>query len=467
MTNKTIPFLKYKKNIHFIGIGGSGMSAIADTLLELNYKVTGSDIKESMATIKLKDKGAKIDIGHHKKNVNLADVIVYSNAIDKDNPELIKATKENIPILKRAEMLNHIISSYKNKIMVTGTHGKTTTSGLIAQVLSSDELNSSYIIGADLLGKKGNFNLGNNDIFIVEADESDGSFLMLDANYLVITNIEYEHMDFFKSEENLIAHFNRSIKECIQKEGVVFLNKDNKFLCHLSENYDEKNIRFFSINNPALFNAADIEYNNNKISFMLVYKNKKIERIEVPLFGHHNIYNALAAIAVAYEFNWPLSMIKKQFANFPGISKRCECIGRENNIEVYNDYGHHPTEIKTTLKGLKKGLNKKIICVFQPHRFSRVKALMTEFIQAFEYADILVLTEIYASNEKIDPSISGKKLFNNIKEAKNIKGKYIAQKSYIPKYLQTILNPNDAVVVMGAGDIHSISKEILMQIESK
>lgn len=458
--NKPKVLSKYK-NIHFIGIGGEGMCPIAKVMLKKSFRISGSDMKENINTIRLKDMGATVYYKHNKDNIRTKDVVITSTAIPEENIELQAAINNGIPVLRRAEALSWLMDSEQTKIAVAGTHGKTTTSSMIAQIFKTCKANPTFVIGGEISGMNTNCALGNGEFFIAEADESDGSLLMLNPNNILITNIEAEHLDYYRDIEHIKETFYEFIKK-LPKDGKLFLNLDNEINKELMQKAD-CNIHTYGFDNYADIRAENISQNQNITTFDVIYKHKKFTQIELQVPGAHNVSNALGAMLVALEHNLPIEPIKEALFSFTGSKKRFQLIGEENGIIIYDDYAHHPTEIKATLNAAKEGWpEKRKIVVFQPHRFSRTKHLLDEFATCFKDADIVIVTNIYKASETPLPGISGEVIANNIKDKEVY---YINKKDEIPQFLMNILKTDDMVLTMGAGDIHKISKETIARLK--
>ena len=453
-----------KNTYHFIGIGGCGMSGIAKLLLQLGCTVSGSDIKESLTTNYLSNLGATIYLTQNASNIKNDSIIVISSAISNDNPELIEAKKQGLTCLMRAEMLNELMNMHRQKISVAGTHGKTTTTAIIATILNEAGLNPTYLTGSPMKTTGSNANLGKKDYFVTESDESDGSFLKLSPNVSVITNIEPEHMDFYGSTENLMTHFKEFGEKTIQQNGYVILNNDDPFSRDQLSTIEENRKITFSIHHNSDVRATDITHTNEGSSFKLWIYQEECGDVHLRVHGNHNIYNTLAAIAVATKENINRQTIINGVQKFKGTQRRFEKYSEIDGISLYDDYAHHPTEIKLTLESAKASLQKSIICVFQPHRYSRTKQFLNEFSDSFQDADTIIITDIFAANESNDHSISANDIVIRLKE----KGKdayYIPDKDAIPTFIHGQTTQNDVIITMGAGNISSILPKISQKLK--
>jgi UDP-N-acetylmuramate--alanine ligase len=451
--------------IHFIGIGGVGMSAIARVLLELGYKVTGSDLRESVYTIRLKDYGAKIFYEHAVSNIRLADVVVLSSAIKSDNKEWQEARNLGLKILHRAEMLAFLMTQFEKRIAVTGTHGKTTISAMISHVFIDAGKAPTYLVGSELTGFGSNAALGKEEYFIAEADESDGSFLDLDANIGVISNLEKEHMNYYKNEENLDRHFRDFISGVCKDKGYVVVNKDDEKLRKLTKDLEREKVLYYALDTPAEIMAQEIEYSPKGVSYNLIIEGKAKGRVFLNAYGLHNVSNSLAAVGMGLRENLTLEQIMSSLGKYLGTKRRMQKIGEVVGIKIFDDYAHHPTEIKTTLKSIKASMSARLICIFQPHRYSRTRNLFEMFIDAFAEADKVVLTEIYAADEDKIEGVSGRRLAEEIEKKYPGKLVFIEHKGSISQGIIGEIKKGDVVVTMGAGDINTVAKDIFLRLK--
>ncbi|MGM0409944.1 MAG: UDP-N-acetylmuramate--L-alanine ligase [Bacillota bacterium] len=456
-----------KKNIYLIGIGGVSMSGIAKILKEKGYKVSGSDIKDSKRVQELKKIGINVNIGHNESNIKKKiDIVVISNAIKKKNVEYKKAKKLNLKILKRAEMIADLMKDKKG-IAISGTHGKTTTTALISTMLKNATLNPTIMVGGDLDSINGNVYLGKGDYFVTEADESDGSFLYFDPYISVVTNIELDHINYYDSKEKLLNNFKKFIRaeEDDKKSIVCAEDKQIRDLCDLdnenllSYGFNYGNIRASNIEILPFGSVFDVEYNNNKIG-----------EISLQIPGKYNILNSLAAVSVGLYEGMSFSEIKRGIESFTGVKRRFEKKGLIRDILVVDDYAHHPTEIKETLKAAKNTGYNRIITVFQPHRYSRTKYLFDEFCNSFINSDHLIISDVYSADETIKNK-EDKNLAKNMaaKCAKiyNFNVDYIENVNDIPKYLSDIIKSKDLVITIGAGDIYKSGENLIEKMKRK
>ena len=453
-----------KQSYHFIGIGGCGMSGIAKLLLQLGCTVSGSDIKESLTTNYLKSLGATIYCPQVGENIKGSPIIVISSAIDKNNVELLSAKEKNLSCLMRAEMLNELMKLYRHKISVAGTHGKTTTTAIVATLLREAKLDPTYLTGSPMKSTGSNANLGSSEYFVTESDESDGSFLKLSPNISIITNIEPDHMDFYKSTDNLMHYFNKFCQETIDRDGYLVLNKDNpKTEALLKPEWKSRYITF-SITENSDVRATHIRHNEEGTKFRLWVNQEDYDEVTLRVYGLHNIYNTLAAVAVGIKENIPIKTIINGVQKFKGTQRRFEKYTQINGISLYDDYAHHPTEIKITLEGIKESLKKPIICIFQPHRYSRTKQFLTEFSESFDDATTVIITDIFPGNEAPDHSISANDIVTKLK-ASGKDAYYIPDKDAIPTFIHGQTNENAIIVTMGAGNISSILPKISQKLK--
>lgn len=451
--------------IHFIGIGGSGMSAIARIAIEKGYRVSGSDLKESVNTVRLKNLGARVFYEHVPANIREADLVVASGAISMANPEYEGAVRSQIPVYTRAQFLGFLMDQFPKKISVAGTHGKTTTTSLTTRVLEMCGTNPTYLIGADMNDFGGNAGLGQGAYFVAESDESDGSFLQLNPNIAIITNIEPEHMNYFKTEENLMDHFNQFIERVLEVDGYVVVNRDDERISKLTETMDQKNIIYYGLHKEANLMAKNVHLHENGVTYDLVVDGKDRGEVNLQVLGRHNAYNSLAAIGVGLRESLPLPSILQGLSQFSGTRRRMQLIGDVNDIRIYDDYGHHPTEIKATLEAAKQSFKRHLICIFQPHRYTRTQSLLNDFPLCFDSADRVIITDIYSSGEDPIDGVSSQSIITAMQKTHS-QAEYIANKSAIPEKIMDQLKPGDMIVTMGAGDIHTIAKEISIRLKS-
>jgi UDP-N-acetylmuramate--alanine ligase len=455
----------YKKDkvIHFVGIGGIGMSGIAEVLYNLGYKVQGSDIRKSSVTTRLESFGIKIFIGHNEINIKDAHIVIVSSAINEKNPEVKAAINKGIPVIKRAEMLSELMRM-KYGIAIAGTHGKTTTTSMIGTILNKAGFDPTIVIGGKLDSLGSNAKLGKGQFLVAEADESDGSFLLLNPTIAVVTNIDPEHLDYYTGGI-----------EQIKETFVDFLNKVPFYgldiLCLDQENIQEiipeikKRFLTYGLVSQANVRAGNISYKNTESKFTVYIQNEEKGEIKINMPGIHNVYNALAAITVAWELDIDFETIKNALDNFAGVNRRFYIKGTVGNNIVVDDYAHHPTEIKATLEAAKKGFDKSIVVIFQPHRYSRTKELMEQFATAFYNADKLIITDIYAASEEPIEGINAKTLLDKFKEYGHRDIHYIQNFEDIAEYVSNVVD-NNLIITVGAGDIWKTGEMILEKLKA-
>lgn len=453
-----------KLHIHLIGIGGAGMSGLASILLDLGYKISGSDIISSKITKRLADKGAVVFQGHDKNNIEGADLIVISSAISESNPEIRGAIEKDIKVIKRAEMLAKIMEN-KYGIAIAGTHGKTTTTSMISLLLEKSGFDPTVIVGGEANNIHGNAKLGFGRYVVAEADESDGSFLKLNPSLGVVTNIEDDHLDYYKNIENVLKGFKTFINR-IPDDGSVILCKDCENVRRLIKGYRKKYITY-GIFTEADIIAKEIKLNRLNSKSQIYWQNKKMGELYLNVAGYHNVLNALAAIAVAKGLGMDFIEIAEILETYQGVQRRMEIIANlDDEILIMDDYAHHPTEIRVTLNAIRQGWkNRRIIVVFQPHRYTRTKLLAEKFGKVFFDADRVIINDVYSANEPSILGISGKTIFNEIKKTNHKHIKYIPSKNDTLNYLYEIIQFGDIIITMGAGDVWTISQELAKQFK--
>mgnify|MGYP000954296638 FL=1 len=451
---------QYKK-IHFVGIGGIGMSGIAEVLYNMGYTVTGSDIKESETVKRLKSFGIKVSIGHSRDNIDNTDVVVYSSAVKQDNPELIKAKSLGIRVIPRAEMLAELCR-LKYSILVAGAHGKTTTTSLIATVLTDAGFDPTIVIGGKLKSIGTNAKLGQGEFLVAEADESDGSFLKLTPAVAVITNIDREHLDYFKTLRKIKKAF-LEFGNKVPFYGVSILCRECRHVRDLIPHLTRRYVTY-GFDGSSDFRAGNIEYSSPKVSFEAFYRGKSLGRFAITVPGKHNVLNALATIAAAKELSIPLERVKESLENFTGIGRRFEFKGEKRGIKFYDDYGHHPTEIKAVLKTAVWLKPRRLCVIFQPHRYTRTRDLMEQFIHVFKKTlrkkDCLFLMDIYPAGEPPIEKVSGEVLYEKLKNA-GVNVIFNPDKEKIKDDILGELKQGDVVFTVGAGDVYKIGESLI------
>ena len=442
--------------IHFIGIGGIGMSGLALIMNGLGFRVQGSDISENKNIDRLKQKKIPIFLNHNKKNLKNSTVLVISTAINKNNPELVQAKKLKLPIYTRGEMLGHIVSLMKN-IVVTGSHGKTTTTSLLSSIFGSAKLDPTIINGGVLNSFGNSAKLGKSNWCLIESDESDGSFLKIPFTYSIITNIDAEHLDFYKSLENLKKNFSSFIEKT-PSLGKTFLCIDDKNIKEVIKKTSNKNFYTYGLSKDANFHITNTSQKEKYSEFNLKIKipgnKKEIKKIKIPLIGMHNIKNAASCAAVAFLIGINDKTIKEGLKNFKGVQRRFNFLFKRNDALFFDDYAHHPTEISSVLEGVKEVYKKKeIICIFQPHRISRVKNLKFEFSRSFKKADTVILCPIYKASENIKLGFAYEKFAKLIIKNSNVSLIKIENEDSLKKLIKRTGYGEKIYIGMGAGSI--------------
>jgi len=453
----------FKKNqtIHFVGIGGIGMSGIAEVLLNIGYRVTGSDIEPSSITRHLESLGCTIWYHHAPEHVNNAHVVVTSSAIREDNPEVVQAYRLSLPVIPRAEMLAELMRM-KYSIAVAGSHGKTTTTSLIATILAYAGLDPTVVIGGRLNNLGSNAVLGQGSFLVAEADESDGSFLKLLPTIAVVTNIDREHLDFYTDLQTIQTAFLDFINK-VSFYGAAVICADEQNVCDLIPKINRRFVTYGLCPN-ADFRANNICQEQLKTSFEVYKRNELLGKIQVLLAGEHNVVNCLAAIAVADELEIEFPVVAEALAKFSGVERRFR-IRQVGDILIVDDYAHHPREIQVTLQAAKAGWDKRLVVAFQPHRYTRTRDLWREFGPALQKADVLVVSEIYPAGEDPIPNISGRLIYQSIRETSHPDATFIKNKDEIIPYLLQVIQPGDMVMFLGAGDIWKLADVIAEKLK--
>src|SRR3989338_10687381 len=443
---------------HFVGIGGIGMSGIAEVLLNLGYKVSGSDLSATEITKHLKSLGATIYVGHRASHLKKPDVVVISSAVSKTNPEVLKAKKLKIPVIPRAEMLAELMRM-KYGIAIAGTHGKTTTTSVTGTLLASCGIDPTVVIGGRLNRWGTNAKLGQGPFLVAEADERDGSFNLFTPTIAVVTNIDADHLDYYKNF-NAIKDAFATFLNRLPFYGVGIVCGDDRPILSILPRVN-KRIVTYGVSKRCDFQARQIVLQGVMSSFDVYFKGKKLGYFSIKAPGLHNVKNALASMIVGLELNLPLPKIKKGLLAYTGVQRRFHIRGEVNGITVMDDYGHHPTEIKATLEACKKVWPKRrLVVVFQPHRYTRTRDLMKEFSGAFQRADVLLLTEIYSAGEKPIKGVSSEKLYRLLRK-KHKHACLVASRRNISHELEKHVRPKDVVLLLGAGDIWKSGLEFL------
>jgi UDP-N-acetylmuramate--alanine ligase len=456
-------FKRYQQ-LHFVGIGGSGMSGIAEILLNLGYRVSGSDQKRNEAIERLEQLGAKVFIGHEASHVQGAHVVVYSSAVSRDNIEVQVARQRSIPVIPRAEMLAELMR-LKYGVAVAGTHGKTTTTSMIGAILSEGRLDPTIVVGGRVTSLGSNARLGQGDYLVAEADESDGSFLKLAPTIAVITTVDAEHLDHYGT------------LDAIRDAFVTFVNKVPFYgaavLCLDQPNIQllipriEKRIITYGLESGADLVARRLHLSGLTSRFEVFQRGTSLGECTLQVPGRHNVLNALAAIGVALDLEVAFLTIQKALAGFAGVQRRFQVRGQAGSITVVDDYGHHPVEIRATLAAAKAGFDRRVVVVFQPHRYTRTLHLREEFLTAFNQADVLVVMDVYPAGEEPIPGVNAADLADAIRAHGHRDVTYLGRdRARIVDHVIDISRPGDLIITLGAGDVSQLGPELLLQLEA-
>jgi len=458
----------YKRSyhIHFVGIGGIGMSGIAELLLNLGHQVSGSDIQESEITRRLETLGATIFYSHQSQQVAGADAVVVSSAIDSDNPEVAAANMDyHIPVIRRAEMLAELMR-LKYAVLVAGAHGKTTTTSMVGTVMAEGGLDPTVIIGGRLNAWGTNAKLGQGDFVVAEADESDGTFLLYSPTISLVTNIDTEHLDFYKDLDEIKETF----LEFINQVPFYGLN----ILCLEDENVQgllpriKKRMVTYGFSAQADFQARDLAFDGLNVSYRAFYREQELGTVNLPIPGRHNALNSLAAVAVGHELEIPFSAICRGLQEMTGVQRRFQIKGEVNGVTVIDDYGHHPTEIKAVLKTMALSFpGRRRFVLFQPHRYTRTQALFEDFTTAFYQSDVLIVTEIYAASEPVIPGVHAENLTTAIQEHGHTNVRYIPDHLALVPSLAEEVREGDVVLTLGAGNIWQTGEALLEKLRER
>ncbi len=454
------------KHIHFVGIGGIGMSGIAELLVNLGYKVSGSDLSRSKITKRLAQLGCTVHKGHNSEWIEGSDVVVASSAIAENNPELEAARELGVPVIMRAEMLAELMRLAKYGIAIAGSHGKTSTTSMVSWIMAEAGLDPTIVVGGkvDCLG--GNAKLGQGDFLVAEADESDGSFLKLSPVLEVVTNIDFEHPDFYDDIEQIKEAFLRFIKK-VPFYGAAIICLDDEHIAEILPKIRKRVITYGLTRQSDLY-AENIEFKNARSRFEVNQSGNVLGTVELLQPGMHNIYNSLAAICVGLELEIDFTVIAQALGSFAGVQRRMELKGEVCDITVVDDYGHHPTEIRATLAAVKQAWpEKRLVVLFQPHRYSRTKGLFNEFQTCFHLADVLVMTDIYAASEEPIEGIGSLQLLEKIRQHGQRHTAHIPEVSELAAAIKDKLLPGDLVLTLGAGNIVKAGEELLALLENQ
>lgn len=456
--------MKTVKNVHFIGIGGIGMSGIAEILLSQGFSITGSDLNKTEVTDRLESLGIKIYEGHSADNLKEADVVVFSSAVTLDNPEVKAAIERKIPVIKRSEMLAECMRM-KYGIGIAGTHGKTTTTSMVGLVLTEAGIDPTIIVGGKLSSLGGtNARLGHGDYIVVEADEFDRTFLKLTPVIAALTTLEREHLDTYKDLDDIKGAFVEFANK-VPFFGFVVLCLDEPALQDIIPLINKK-IFTYGLTPHADIRAIDITHKENSTEYTLVYKGNELGRIKLNIPGLHNVRNSLVAVTIAYEMGVGFEVIKKALESFTGVYRRFEK-KYDNDVMVIDDYGHHPTEINVTLDGIRRGWNRRLVALFQPHLYSRTKDFSLEFGRSFLNSDIFICTDVYPAREKPIEGITGQLIADAAKKFGHKNVYYEPDKTKVPDLLKKIFKKGDIIITLGAGDIWKFGEKFVELLKAK
>ena len=452
------------RHVHFIGVGGIGMSGLAEILRTLEFDVSGSDLREGENTRALARIGVRIDVGHRAENVRGADVIVYSSAIDNQNPEIVEARLLGVPVISRAEMLAELMR-VKYGIAIAGSHGKTTTTSLVATILRAAGFDPTVVVGGRMAALGSNARLGAGDLLVAEADESDGSFLRLTPTIAVVTNIDPEHLDFYGSHEALKEAF-VEFTEKVPFYGLAVLCLDHPHVQELLPRIKRRHVTY-GFSPQADYHARSVAMKGLSASFVAYRRSEPLGEFTLRMPGRHNVLNTLAAIAVADELEVPLDVTKAALASFNGVARRFTIVAEVSGISLVDDYGHHPAEVQATLAAARGAYPGRVIVAFQPHRYSRTELLFDEFTRAFNNADVLFLVDIYAAGEKPIAGVSAERLAQGIAEHGHHAVSHVKDRATLPDQIARIAEPGDVVIALGAGDINKILPAIAAELNAR
>lgn len=449
------------RQIHLIGVGGIMMSGIAEILSKRSYKVTGSDRNSSSMTDHLIQLGIKVHIGHKATHVEGAELVVYSSAVPEDNPELVEAKALEIPIVNRAEMVGILMQDFNTNIAIAGAHGKTTTTAMVSTILNGSESKPTILLGGISSNFGSNVQVGESDVLLLEACEYKENFLNFKQNIGVILNIDEDHLDYFDDLDHIIQAFIKFAKN-IPEEGALIINNDDYNAKKVKSHVDCELITF-GINTEAEFQGRNITFNDHGVSkFDVYHKDELYGTFILKQPGQHNIYNAIAAIAVAYKLDIPIETITSTLKTYEGTQRRFEILGKYNDAIIVDDYAHHPSEIKATLAAAKKYPNNKVTCIFQPHTYTRTNDLLLQFSTAFNECDSVIITDIYAAREENIYNIHAKDLVAEIAH-ENERVKYIESFDEIVDFIKATAQPDDLILTLGAGNIREVGERIVKE----
>jgi len=460
------------RHAHFVGIGGIGMSGLAEILRTMEFDVSGSDLKPNDITRRLETMGVRVDVGHRAENVEGADVVVYSSAIDDRNPEIQRARSLDIPIIPRAEMLAELMR-VKYCVLMAGSHGKTTTTSLVATVLRAAGLDPTVVVGGKVNALGSNARLGEGDLFVAEADESDGSFLKLTPTIGVITNIDAEHLDHYGTHEKVKEAFVQFANK-IPFYGLAVLCMDHPHVQAIVPQISRRYVTY-GVSRQADYRAKNIQFSGLSTHFEVYRRGESLGAFTVKMPGHHNVLNALSVIAVADELEVPFDVVREAIKSFHGVQRRFTVLGtpaierdgKKGDVMIVDDYGHHPAEVEATLDAAQNGFDRRVVVAFQPHRYTRTQSLFDDFTRAFNKADLLIVTDVYAAGEQPIPGATGEALAEAIRAHGHHNVRYIGDKKQVGKALLEQVRPGDLIIALGAGDINASARELYAALQKE
>ena len=452
------------RHVHFIGVGGIGMSGLAEILRTLEFDVSGSDLRESENTRRLARLGVRIDIGHRARNIEGVDVIVYSSAINETNPEIAEARARGVPVISRAEMLAELMR-VKYGVALAGSHGKTTTTSLVATVLRAAGFDPTVVVGGRMEALGTNARLGEGDLLVAEADESDGSFLRLTPTIAAVTNIDPEHLDFYGDHEKLKDAFVEFVEK-VPFYGLAVLCLDHPHVQDLLPRIKRRHVTY-GLSPQADYSARQVRYSGTLSTFVTWRKGEPLGEFAVRMPGEHNVLNCLAAIAIGDELEVPLDVMKEALASFRGVSRRFTVTAEIDGVTLIDDYGHHPAEILATLTAARNAFEGRVIVAFQPHRYTRTQHLFDDFTRAFNEADELYVTDIYPGGEKPIEGIDSPALVRAIVEHGHHAARYAPDRVELVGQLSQLARPGDVVIALGAGDINRVLRPLAAELTAR
>jgi UDP-N-acetylmuramate--alanine ligase len=465
-------FLGRVRSIHFVGVGGIGMSGLAEVLRSIGFDVSGSDLKPNENTRRLESLGVRVSFGHAAENVAHADVVVYSSAIAATNPEMVRARAAEIPTIPRAEMLAELMRT-RYAVTIAGSHGKTTTTSLVATILRAAGLDPTVVVGGNVNALGTNARLGKGDLFVAEADESDGSFLKLTPTIAVITNIDAEHLDHYGTHDAVKSAFLQH-GNAVPFYGLCVLCLDHPSVQEILPRIGRRHVTY-GVSRQADYRATSARFEGTTTHFEAFRRNELLGSFSVHMPGAHNVLNSLAAIAVADELEVPLDTVREALASFHGVQRRFTILGRptldrggkRGDVMIVDDYGHHPAEIEATLDAAQRGFDRRVVVAFQPHRYTRTHLLFNEFTRAFNKADLVLFTEVYPAGERPIEGATGQALAESVRAHGHHGVSFVPDKKDMARALHAMVEPGDLVIALGAGDINASARELLAMLEAE